>query len=259
MLYLKGKVKRIKNETVNIGESDNMLPKPTHEVISKLDSLLDKINNTEAQLKDLKFQLRYIPRLFSKENFTQEERSEIAQYLYWIDVGIPKEEIAFNILGISTIEFNKLITASFSDIKCEMCLEPIIFKSKQAYKDFLKDSKKCYSWSGKCKNCLEMRLETHRIESEKQRKEHEIQYQLNLNKLKALPYIEYLQTPHWIKLRDEHLRRSKYRCQICNKNGKLNVHHRTYERRGEEDYKDLVTLCEDCHTLFHNQGKIVKS
>lgn len=229
--------------------------RPEHPVISKLDNLLGTIKDTENKLKELKFQLRYIPKMFSEYNLTQEERLEIAQYLYWLDVRIPKEEIAFNLLGITGIEFSKLLNASFTDIKCKVCLEPIVFKSKQAYKDFLNHSDKSYG--GECKSCLEKRLTAWRIESENQRKELEIQHQININKLKALPYPEYLQTPHWLKLRDEHLKRSKYRCQICNKNGKLNVHHRTYERRGEEDVKDLVTLCEDCHTIFHNQGKIV--
>ena len=231
------------------------MARPEHQVISKLDTLLSQINDTENKLKELKFQLRYIPKLFAEETLSQEERSEIAQYLYWLDVGIPKEEIAFNLLGITGVEFSKVLNASFSDIKCKVCLEPIVFKSKNAYKEFLDNSEKSYG--GECKSCLERRLEINRIECDKQIKERQIQYQITLNKLKALPYPEYLQTSHWIKLRDEHLKRSKYRCQICNKNGKLNVHHRTYERRGEEDYKDLVTLCEDCHTLFHNQGKIV--
>jgi 5-methylcytosine-specific restriction endonuclease McrA len=229
--------------------------RPEHPVISKLDNLLGTIKDTENKLKELRFQLRYIPKMFSEYNLTQEERLEIAQYLYWLDVKIPKEEIAFNLLGITGIEFSKLLNASFTDIKCKVCLEPIVFKSKNAYKEFIDNSEKSYG--GECKVCLERRLEISRRECDKQIKERQIQYQITLNKLKALPYPEYLQTPHWLKLRDEHLKRSKYRCQICNKNGKLNVHHRTYERRGEEDVKDLVTLCEDCHTIFHNQGKIV--
>jgi len=224
--------------------------KPTHKIISILDNLLNKIKETENNLKNLKFELKYIPKIFSEQNLTKEERLEIAKYLYWIDVGIPKEEIAFNLLGINSVEFNKLLNTSFSDIKCKICLEPIIFKSKQSYKDYLKNLKMNYG--GICNNCLEIQLKTHHIESEKQRKEYDISYQSNLNKLKSLPYSEYLQTSHWIEIRNKHLKRSNYKCQICNKNNKLNVHHRTYERRGEEDYNDLITLCEDCHNLFHN-------
>jgi len=231
-----------------------MLPKPSHPIIEKLDNLLKQINESEIKTKELKFQLRYIPKLFSEYNLIQEERLEIAQYLYWLDVKIPKEEIAFNLLGITGIEFSKLLNpASFSHIKCKVCLEPIVFKSKNAYKEFLNNSKKSYG--GECKICLEKRLEINRMKCDKQIKERQTQYQITLNKLKALPYIEYLQTPHWIKLRDEHLKRSKYHCQICNKNGKLNVHHRTYERKGEELYSDLITLCENCHNLFHNNNK----
>jgi HNH endonuclease len=229
-----------------------MLPKPEHEAIKKLDSLLENINEAENHLKELKFQLRYIPKTFSEYNLTQEERLEIAQYLYWLDVKIPKEEIAFNLLRISGLEFSKILNASFSDIKCKVCLEPIVFKSKNAYKEFLNNSTKSYG--GECNKCLKNRLESWRVESDNQRKERETQYQINLNKLKSMSYTDYLQTEHWKEVRKKQLTKSGYKCQMCNKGGDLNVHHRTYERRGEEKYEDLIVLCSDCHNLFHNHS-----
>ncbi len=51
--------------------------------------------------------------------------------------------------------------------------------------------------------------------------------------LRALPYREYLQTPHWKRRRQDKVRVAGYRCQLCNRGAvTLNVHHRTYERRG---------------------------
>lgn len=74
----------------------------------------------------------------------------------------------------------------------------------------------------------------------------------DLNKLKYMPYKEYLQTDHWKLTRKKKLRESKYKCQLCGSKGELHVHHNTYERRGEEDLSDLVVLCSDCHAKFHN-------
>ena len=43
-----------------------------------------------------------------------------------------------------------------------------------------------------------------------------------------------------------------YRCQVCNGDEKLNVHHRTYERYpGRERLADLTVLCERCHKKHH--------
>jgi 5-methylcytosine-specific restriction endonuclease McrA len=78
-----------------------------------------------------------------------------------------------------------------------------------------------------------------------------------LQELQAMPYQKYLQTPEWKARREQHLRSVGYRCQICNAgNVPLHVHHRTYERRGNEYFEDLVVLCEDCHRLYHEQGKL---
>lgn len=71
--------------------------------------------------------------------------------------------------------------------------------------------------------------------------------------LNQLPYSEYLQTEHWKKLRLEPLRRSGFRCSLCYTNAKLHVHHRTYERLGREYLSDLIALCEDCHSKFHDK------
>lgn len=72
-----------------------------------------------------------------------------------------------------------------------------------------------------------------------------------LKELATMPYVEYLKTPEWNAIRLRALKRVKYRCQVCNKKTVLNVHHRTYERRGNEKPSDLVVLCSGCHKLYH--------
>lgn len=74
--------------------------------------------------------------------------------------------------------------------------------------------------------------------------------------LAELPYPDYLLTPEWQERRRIILKRAGYRCQVCNRDRQLHVHHRTYERRGVELPGDLTALCDECHALFHGKGLI---
>lgn len=75
----------------------------------------------------------------------------------------------------------------------------------------------------------------------------------NITDLKYMPYKEYLQTKHWKNIKKKTLIRAGYKCQLCSNKFNLNVHHNTYENRGEEKDEDLVVLCEICHGRFHNK------
>jgi len=72
-------------------------------------------------------------------------------------------------------------------------------------------------------------------------------------RLRCMPYKQYLQTEHWKQMRAKMLRKAKNRCQLCNSESLLNVHHRTYERRGCEWKVDLIVLCSYCHAKFHDK------
>jgi hypothetical protein len=72
--------------------------------------------------------------------------------------------------------------------------------------------------------------------------------------LATMPYREYLQTGEWQEHRKSALKRARWRCQVCNRDRTLHVHHRTYERRGRELARDLIVLCDDCHALYHGKG-----
>ncbi len=77
-----------------------------------------------------------------------------------------------------------------------------------------------------------------------------------LEELRTMPYAEYLQTPEWAKKRAKALRFAQFKCQLCNEDSNLNVHHRSYERRGNEPLGDLIVLCQDCHTIFHQNKEL---
>ena len=71
--------------------------------------------------------------------------------------------------------------------------------------------------------------------------------------LATMPYADYLHTADWNTLRRAKLREASFRCQLCYAGGALEVHHRTYERRGHELLSDLITLCPACHGKFHGK------
>lgn len=71
-------------------------------------------------------------------------------------------------------------------------------------------------------------------------------------------YQEYLRSSKWRGKRKEALGRAGYRCQLCNSPTRLQVHHRTYDRLGNERPDDLIVLCQKCHTAFHAHRKLHK-
>ena len=69
-------------------------------------------------------------------------------------------------------------------------------------------------------------------------------------------YRRYMESDKWKTIALETKRLANFRCQLCNKEGILHVHHRTYERFGHELQSDLICLCEDCHNFFHEGTRI---
>jgi hypothetical protein len=73
-----------------------------------------------------------------------------------------------------------------------------------------------------------------------------------LAQLRAMPYRDYLRTPEWRRTRAAALVRAGNCCSLdVTHTRDLEVHHRTYERLGEELAADLVVLCRACHRLHH--------
>jgi len=71
---------------------------------------------------------------------------------------------------------------------------------------------------------------------------------------RGVEYDRYMDSEAWREKAEEAKKRAGYRCQLCNKgNTVLHVHHRTYERLGEELPEDLIVLCAGCHSKFHDK------
>lgn len=79
-------------------------------------------------------------------------------------------------------------------------------------------------------------------------------------RLQSLPYADYLKTYHWWQIREDALERAKRRCQACSNADGLEVHHNSYERRGQEEANDVIVLCRECHRRIHEgRGTIGES
>lgn len=76
---------------------------------------------------------------------------------------------------------------------------------------------------------------------------------------RAMPYEQYLSTVHWQKVRKFAIEACGGRCSLCNRDGEIQVHHRTYENLGNERPSDVVGLCADCHKTFHANGGLAKA
>ena len=68
-------------------------------------------------------------------------------------------------------------------------------------------------------------------------------------------YSELLKDPRWQKKRLEILQRDNFKCMSCGETkDTLHVHHIRYEYGNnpwDATDKDLITLCEACHTAWH--------
>lgn len=115
----------------------------------------------------------------------------------------------------------------------------IVVKSRTAAKEAFKHSYTC---------------DTCKAEQSEQYRAQTIAEQEHLEKLREMPYAEYLKTAEWQNFRKAVLKRAHYKCQLCNAGGELHVHHNNYDNRGNELYSDVIVLCKDCHTKFHGKG-----
>jgi hypothetical protein len=68
-------------------------------------------------------------------------------------------------------------------------------------------------------------------------------------------YSEYIQSPAWKRKATAAKKRAGNRCQVCNGKGRLDAHHRTYERLGHERPEDITVLCHKCHKLYEINKK----
>lgn len=64
-------------------------------------------------------------------------------------------------------------------------------------------------------------------------------------------YLKYINSDNWWKIRNARVEFDNFKCQHCGFKYELQVHHKTYDRLGDECLDDMVTLCPRCHNDEH--------
>jgi len=65
-------------------------------------------------------------------------------------------------------------------------------------------------------------------------------------------YDEYMKSNHWSIMKVKyHASDRPKRCGICDTKDRLDLHHQTYDRIGNELLSDLIYLCHECHIKAH--------
>ncbi len=175
---------------------------------------------------------------------------------YW-DLTLKVPEIA-ELFSLTEHELRSTVYPQRSGYKCNRCGQSLYALSRAHLLEIVAASKPkrrryqpdpCRACAAKEKQRREQEWKegaAARAEAEQRRKEH-------AEALATMPYTEYLLTEEWQERRRGALKRAGYRCQLCNAAERLDVHHRTYERRGSEWNADLIVLCRPCHAKFHDK------
>jgi 5-methylcytosine-specific restriction endonuclease McrA len=195
------------------------------------------------------------PSLSYKSRFSDESRIEMFDF-YWRSHGhkpLPVQEI-LEAYSCSLKELLEVVAPAYiQGCYCPAChAEYVPFASRKAADDYVKglDVPPLL-----CDTCERLRAASvslareqfvEKLRAEKAREK----------ELRTMPYREYLKTSEWQEIRARKLSECAHRCQVCSSTRSLNVHHRTYERRGAEDMGDLTVLCLGCHQIFHEQGRL---
>jgi 5-methylcytosine-specific restriction endonuclease McrA len=187
---------------------------------------------------------------------SEEERHEAMDLLYWEIEDLPVRLIA-RVLGLpehASVLLNGIVRPRFLRAKCVRC--GVTHECKVISRSRLKIVRNGVMCSD-CEAKLELARQEGMRETDKRWAQELKRRSDRLRELRAMPYREYLQTPEWDQTRSAALRRGRGACQACNASGCiLHVHHRTYERLGEELASDLIVLCAGCHSLFHKQREL---
>lgn len=252
------------------------MERPNVHGMGNLEAIIRDLHETEATLTRLSKPYKESLLLLNKrlEQSASEivgqiknegELINVVNYLYWMLPDVKPASIARVLFGRPNIpKLMKMIRPHEADLRCEMCGRPVKFKSRTEVKEKQANLRRNRPWRrhpgdyillcGLCRSENYARDEMKFEQGEAKRKE-------RLKELRTMPYREYLRTPEWKRRRYYHLKSTGYHCQVCNaaaKQKRLNVHHRKYTTLGNESFTDLIVLCEDCHGLFHREGKLAK-
>ncbi len=231
-----------------------------HPATEKVYEALDMLAHAE---KALQTAIRELPALIGDN---EELRQTVISHFYWHEERIKPTWLAVAFGMKEGTRINKYAGQAILPRVCEVCQKEfeLAVTSRAALKDVIEVTG--YSPPREVRDTCPECLEIKKLKKQEQYSQHqeamkayEAQQQAHLEHLHTMPYREYLQTPEWQERRKRAMKRAGFRCQVCNAYGvRLNVHHRTYERRGYEHDRDLIVLCEGCHQIFHDNGSLAE-
>jgi hypothetical protein len=246
-----------------------------HPALDEMYAALDEVENIEQMIEEMKQQLRVAKQQLNNTvadlpvriGDNEDLHDEIFHYLYWFEDQVSGSTLrqVFNMVSSSEATLDhgqtktktgkRIIKPATFDVPCTTCNQPI--EIQIASRGDLQWRQRYYKGDWR-KNCKECQAKSDARFAQKYRQE-QAERQRRLDELHTMPYREYLQSPEWQVTRKRAMKRSGFRCQVCNAYGvRLNVHHRTYERRGYEENQDLIVLCEGCHSIFHENGSLAR-
>jgi 5-methylcytosine-specific restriction endonuclease McrA len=147
---------------------------------------------------------------------------------------------------------------AFNCLDCGVELPPgdrqQLINRLRSYKAFLKGGNQCTPPRVLlCAGCIKRRDK----DDERQRNVDQKRYRAMLRDYRMGSYEGRRTKEEWEILKKQVHSRDGYRCRICNRNDSpLHLHHRTYRTYAEERLEDVITLCADCHGLFHAYSRV---
>lgn len=73
----------------------------------------------------------------------------------------------------------------------------------------------------------------------------------------SVEYKQYIGSESWRARRRQYFAKFGRDCKGCGEQlSRIHVHHKTYERFGNEDLNDLVSVCEACHAMIHQRHQL---
>lgn len=168
--------------------------------------------------------------------------------LYW-SIDIPTSEIMEAYRIPTTRQLATMAGPTRSEYTCRICSGPLLAYSRQQLR-------RINSRNNTCAHCLSVIYDNRNKEYQAERRAAIARHLDRVSKLRSLSYTDYLRTDHWVKVRESAIRRAKWRCQACYSSRDIQVHHRTYDRLGEESPSDLMVLCDPCHSVFHSERRL---
>jgi len=216
--------------------------------IETINALLQDVKDAAVLAKEIKAEARITIATWVSE-VRGEERTQRFNDVYW------QTETPITIIGemcgLTVIEVKKFIQPHPSGVHCDGCGISLLASSREGRRDLQSYHKRGrrFSFPSLCADCKAIKNDNDRVATLARNETEDAATE----KLKNMPYNDYLKTAHWKRVRTAALHRSSFRCQLCNRKRQLHVHHRTYERRGHEYYTDVIALCDECHAKYHDK------